>query len=78
MFRALLAHPQEAFHKRHFAYYVRVMSDGYTRIKVEPVPLYSWCSQVQYFLRKIQATNRGTNLITPTVSPRMDLLGTTR
>jgi hypothetical protein len=28
MFRALLAHPQEALHKRHLAYCVRVMSAG--------------------------------------------------
>jgi hypothetical protein len=28
MFRALLAHLQEALHKRHFVYYVRVMSVG--------------------------------------------------
>jgi hypothetical protein len=30
------------------------------------------------FLRKIQATNQGTNRITPMFSPRMYLLGTTR
>jgi hypothetical protein len=34
MFRALLAHPQEAFHKRHLVYCVRVMSVGCTRIDV--------------------------------------------
>jgi hypothetical protein len=28
MFRALLAHPKEALHKRHFVYCVRVMSVG--------------------------------------------------
>jgi hypothetical protein len=28
MFRALLAHPQEAPHKRHLVYFVRVMSVG--------------------------------------------------
>jgi hypothetical protein len=28
MFRALLAHPQEALHKRHLVYCVRVMSVG--------------------------------------------------
>jgi hypothetical protein len=32
MFRALLAHPQEALHKCHFIYCVCVMSDGCTRI----------------------------------------------
>jgi hypothetical protein len=34
MFRALLAHPQEALHKRHLAYCMRVMSVGCTRIGV--------------------------------------------
>jgi hypothetical protein len=34
MFRALLAHPQEGFHKRHLVYYVRVMSVVCTRIEV--------------------------------------------
>jgi hypothetical protein len=33
MFRALLAHPQEALHKQHLVYWVRVMSVGCTRIK---------------------------------------------
>jgi hypothetical protein len=28
MFRALLAHPQEAIHKRHLVYCVRIMSVG--------------------------------------------------
>jgi hypothetical protein len=31
MFRALLAHPREALHKRHLVYCVRVMSVGCTR-----------------------------------------------
>jgi hypothetical protein len=35
MFRALLAHLQEALHKRHLVYCVRVTSVGYTRIGVE-------------------------------------------
>jgi hypothetical protein len=35
MFRALLAHPQEALHKRYLVYCVRVMSAGCTRIEVE-------------------------------------------
>jgi hypothetical protein len=35
MFRALLAHPQEALYKRHLVYCVRVMSVGNTRIGVE-------------------------------------------
>jgi hypothetical protein len=32
MYRALLAHLQEALYKRHFVYCLRVMSVGYTRI----------------------------------------------
>jgi hypothetical protein len=50
MFRALLAPPQEALHKRHLVYCVRVMSFGCcTRTGVElvsetPVPLQSWYS----------------------------------
>jgi hypothetical protein len=34
MFRALLAHPQEAFHQRHLVYCVRVMSVGCSTITV--------------------------------------------
>jgi hypothetical protein len=37
MFRALLAHPQEAPHKGHLVYCVRVMSVGGTRVGVELV-----------------------------------------
>jgi hypothetical protein len=37
MFRALLAHLQEALHKRHLVYCVRVVSVGCTRIGVELV-----------------------------------------
>jgi hypothetical protein len=35
MFRALLAHPQEALSKRHLVYYVRVVSIGCTKTEVE-------------------------------------------
>jgi hypothetical protein len=35
MFRALLAHPEEALHERHLVYCVRVMSVGCTRTEVE-------------------------------------------
>jgi hypothetical protein len=35
MFRALLAHPQEALHKRHLVYCVRVMSVGCTILVLE-------------------------------------------
>jgi hypothetical protein len=37
MFRALLAHLQEALHKQYLVYCMRVMSVGCTRIKVELV-----------------------------------------
>jgi hypothetical protein len=43
MFRALLAHLQEALHKRHLVYCVRVMSVGCTIIGAELQP---WCSQL--------------------------------
>jgi hypothetical protein len=33
MFRALIAHPQEALHRRHLVYCVHVMSVGCTRIE---------------------------------------------
>jgi hypothetical protein len=35
MFRALLAHPQEALSKSHLVYCVRVVSVGCTRIEAE-------------------------------------------
>jgi hypothetical protein len=38
MFRALLAHLQEALHKRHLVYCVRVMSVGCTRTGVDSNP----------------------------------------
>jgi hypothetical protein len=45
MFRALLAHPQQALHKRHLVYCVRVMSVCCIRIEVElaiwPVSLWA-------------------------------------
>jgi hypothetical protein len=34
MFRALLAHPQEALHKQHLVYCVRIMSVGCVTIAV--------------------------------------------
>jgi hypothetical protein len=34
MFRAILAHPQEALNKRHLVHCVRVMSAGCTRTEV--------------------------------------------
>jgi hypothetical protein len=37
MFRALLAHLQEALYRRHLLYFVRVMSFGCTRIGVHPI-----------------------------------------
>jgi hypothetical protein len=49
MFRALVAHPQEAQRKRYLVYCVRVLSVGCTRVGVElvsktPVPLEPWCN----------------------------------
>jgi hypothetical protein len=44
IFRALLAHPQEALHKRHLVYCVRVKS-------VSCYP--DWCSQLTYHARNI-------------------------
>jgi hypothetical protein len=43
MFRPLPAHPQEALHKPHLLYCVRVLSVGCIRIGVE---IQSWCSQL--------------------------------
>jgi hypothetical protein len=49
--RALLAHPQEALHKRQLVYCVRVMSVSCTKIG-DPlhtrigIPLQSWCSRL--------------------------------
>jgi pyruvate-formate lyase len=39
MFRALLAHLQEALHKQHLVYCVRVMSVGCTRVEAEATTL---------------------------------------
>jgi hypothetical protein len=47
MFRAILAHPQEALHKRHLVYCVRVMSLGCARTEVE---LKSSETNVMHFL----------------------------
>jgi hypothetical protein len=43
VFRPLLAQPQDALHKRHLVYCVRVMSIGCAKIEV---PLQSWYSQL--------------------------------
>jgi hypothetical protein len=67
MFRKLLAHPQEALHKRHLVYCVLVMSVGCTRIGVELV------SQEQLYKRylvycvrvMLAATRIGVELRTP-------------
>jgi hypothetical protein len=48
-FRALLAHPQEALHKRHLVYYVR-MSAGCATVVVK---LQSWHSQLTLYARNI-------------------------
>jgi hypothetical protein len=41
MFRALLAHPQDAIYKRHLLHCVRVMSVGCTRFGMELVTLHA-------------------------------------
>jgi hypothetical protein len=41
MFRALLAHPQEALHKRQLVYCVRVMSVGCATIAFQPLTLHA-------------------------------------
>jgi hypothetical protein len=43
MFRALLAYPQEALHKRHLVYCVRIMSVGCVSVAVK---LQSWHSHL--------------------------------
>jgi hypothetical protein len=45
MFRALLAHPQEALHKRRLVYCVRVMSDG-CHMDWSGTGVGGWCSQL--------------------------------
>jgi hypothetical protein len=45
MFRALLAHPQEAIHERRLVYCVRVMSFGCATFTAK---LQSWHSQLTY------------------------------
>jgi hypothetical protein len=52
MFRALLAHPQEAIHKRQLVYCVRVMSVG---CATTAVSLRSWHSQLTLYARNIQS-----------------------
>jgi hypothetical protein len=53
MFRAVLAHPQEALNKRHLVYCVRVMSVGCTRIET------STCFEHYLFILRRRLT-RGT------------------
>jgi hypothetical protein len=50
MFRALLAHPQEILHKRHFVYCVRVMSVGCATIAVS---LQSWHSHYTHAIYQV-------------------------
>jgi hypothetical protein len=49
MFRALLAHPQEALHKWHLVYCMHVMSVAATRVGVERRPV---MSLVYFYLRE--------------------------
>jgi hypothetical protein len=48
MFQALLAHPQEALHKRHLVYCVRVMSVGCATIALQ-----TWRSKLTLYARNI-------------------------
>jgi hypothetical protein len=53
MFRALLSHPQEALHKRHFLHYVRIMSAGCATIAVKLPSWQSWHSQLTLYASNI-------------------------
>jgi hypothetical protein len=53
MFRALLAHPQEALNKRHLVYCVRIMSVGCGTFAFS---LQSWHSQLTLYGRNIPST----------------------
>jgi hypothetical protein len=50
MFRALLAHPQEALHKLHLVYCVRIMSVGCGTVAVKMEPFHS---QLTLYARNI-------------------------
>jgi hypothetical protein len=50
MFRASLAHPQEALRKWHLIYYVRIMCCA-----TSAVSLQSWHSQLTLYARNIQS-----------------------
>jgi hypothetical protein len=52
MFRALLARPQVALHKRHLVYCVRVMSVGCDTVAISLQPCYS---QLTLYARSIQS-----------------------
>jgi hypothetical protein len=46
MFRALLAHPQEALKKRHLVYCVRIMSVGCDTVTVKLQPCHSTATDI--------------------------------
>jgi hypothetical protein len=48
IFRALLAHPQEALNKRHLVYCVRIKSVGFGTVALQ-----SWHSQLTLYARNI-------------------------
>jgi hypothetical protein len=50
MFQALLAHPQEALHKRQVVYCVRIMFVGCATVAFS---LHSWHSQLTLYARNI-------------------------
>jgi hypothetical protein len=57
MFRALLAHPQEALQKRHLVYCVRIMSVGCGTIAVKRVVRLSRLSAADSQIRRTTRTN---------------------
>jgi hypothetical protein len=65
MFRALLAHLQEALQKRRLVYCVCVMSVGCTRIVVELVPPNHGASLTQSFLLIVSVTVGGSTGTVP-------------
>jgi hypothetical protein len=70
MFRALLAYLQEALHKRHLVYCVRIMSVGSATIAVT---LQSWHSQLTLYAHNIPSA-----VCAATLEDEQAMLGTCR
>jgi hypothetical protein len=59
MFRALLAHSQEALHKRHLVYSVRVVSVRSTRIEVDSTHINAvWAERTQLLIVTLIVASR--------------------